>query len=101
MSPPARIVCFGGAGLLVLAGALCAALVSGGTGQILALVLIGLGLVLATALVFLEIGLSEDRQRAREEREQARRRPRQAPRSPNRLKPPSLGRARDHRRRLR
>lgn len=67
MSRRGRIVWFGGAGGLVLAGAVCAVLVADGLGQILALVLIGLGLVLATALVFYEVGLSEDRERAREE----------------------------------
>jgi hypothetical protein len=65
------------------------------------MVLIGLGLVLATALVFLEVGLSEDRQLAREERQRARRSPSQLPRRPSRLKRPSLGRARDHPRKLR
>ena len=46
--------------MLVVAGAVCAAVIGGGTGQILALVFIGVGLVLATSLVFLEVGLSED-----------------------------------------
>ncbi len=64
-----RIFAFGSAGLLVIAGAVCAAVVGDGTGEILALVLIGLGLVEATSLVFLEVGLSEDRALAREERE--------------------------------
>jgi hypothetical protein len=50
-----------------VAGALCAALISGAVGEVLALVLIGLGFVAATSLVFLEIGLSEDRERAREQ----------------------------------
>ncbi len=60
-----RIASFGSAGLLVVAGAVCAAVIGGGTGQILALVLIGIGLVAITSLVFLEVGLSEDRERAR------------------------------------
>jgi len=58
--------------LLVIVGAGCAALIGGGTGEVLAMVLIGLGFVAATSLVFLEVGLSEDRERARE---QARRAP--------------------------
>jgi hypothetical protein len=61
-----RTLAYGGAGLLVVAGAVSAALIGGGLGQILALVLIGLGLVAVTSLVFLEVGLSEDRERARE-----------------------------------
>ena len=68
MSAASRIASFGSAGLLVICGAVSAALIDGEVGQILAMVLIGLGLVLATALVFLEIGLSEDRERAQEER---------------------------------
>ena len=82
MTRRSRIVAYGSAGLLVLAGAACAAVVAGVTGQVLALVLIGLGFVLATSLVFLEVGLSEDRERAREQRRarrqsaQGRRRPR-------------------------
>lgn len=88
-----RILSFGSAGALVVAGTLCAVLVSGGVGQMLALVLIGLGLVLATGLVFLEVGLSEDRQLARERR--ANRPPR-----PRRLARPKLERSRGHRRRL-
>jgi hypothetical protein len=40
---------------------------SGTLGQVVAFVLIGAGFVLATSLVFLEVGLSEDRQLAREQ----------------------------------
>ncbi len=69
MSGRSRILGFGSAGVLVVAGAVCAAVIGGGTGQILALVLIGLGFVGATSLVFLEVGLSEDRALMREERE--------------------------------
>ena len=56
---------FGGAGLLVIAGAASPAVIGGGAGEIVAMVLIGLGFVVATSLVFLEVGLSEDRERAR------------------------------------
>ncbi len=66
---------FGSAAALILAGILAAILIGDGTGQLLAIVLIGLGLVLATSLVFLEVGLSEDRERTRESSE--RKRPRQ------------------------
>jgi hypothetical protein len=103
MSLAGRIVSFGSAGLLVIAGSVCAAVLGGGTGQILALVLIGLGLVLATALVFLEVGLSEDRERAAVERARAREQRLQAaqhPPSPRRLKQARLERSRGHRRRL-
>ena len=66
VSKRSRVVAFGSAGLLILAGIVCAAVVDGGTGEALALALIGLGLVAATSQVFLEVGLSEDRERARE-----------------------------------
>jgi hypothetical protein len=66
MTKRSRIVWFGSAGLLVIAGGVCAAVIGGETGQVLALALIGIGLVEVTSLVFLEIGLGEDRERARE-----------------------------------
>jgi hypothetical protein len=72
MTKRGRILGFGSAGLLVIVGAVAAAVFSGTLGQVLALFLIGLGFVLATSLVFLEVGLSEDRERAREEQRQER-----------------------------
>jgi hypothetical protein len=65
MSRRARILSFGSAAVLVAIGAVCAAVLSSTAGQVAGMVLIGLGLVLATGLVFLEVGLSEDRERAR------------------------------------
>ena len=58
---------FGSAALVVLGGGLCAAVVSGVAGQVVAIVLILGGLSGALLLVFLEIGLSEEREVAREE----------------------------------
>jgi hypothetical protein len=72
MTRRSRIVGFGSAALLVVAGAVCAAVFSPGLGEDLALVLISLGAVLAVSLVFLEVGFSEDRERAREEAARAR-----------------------------
>jgi len=66
MSKRARIATFGCAGLLVILGVACAVVIGRGTGEVLALVLIGLGFVAGTSLVFLEVGLTEDRERARE-----------------------------------
>jgi hypothetical protein len=63
----ARILAFGAAALLVIAGVLCAGLVSGLTGDVLAIALISAGLGGALLLMFLDVGLSEDRQRARDE----------------------------------
>ena len=72
MSRRARIVGFGSAALLVVAGIACAFAFSGGLGQNLAFALVALGLVEATSLVFAEVGFSEDRERAREERARTR-----------------------------
>lgn len=65
MSKRSRLLAFGLAGLLVLAGIVGAIGFRSIFGQILSLVLVGLGLVLATGFVFLEVGLSEDRERER------------------------------------
>lgn len=91
MSKRSRLAGFGSAALLVIAGTVAAAAVSGTLGQVLAFVLISIGLVVATALVFLEVGLSEDRERAREKSRTAIQRRRARPR---------LDRARGRRRRL-
>jgi len=80
MAPRARVVAYGSAAILVLAGTLCAALVGGLTGQLLTIVLLSLGLGGAVLLIFLEIGLSEDRDRAREEELRQRQRAQPLPR---------------------
>ena len=96
MTRRSRIVGFGSAALLILAGGVSAAVFGGGLGQILALVLIGLGCVEAVSLVFAEVGFSEDRERAREA-ERAKRSTRPAPRPAQRR----LDRMRGRHRRLR
>ena len=68
-----RILAFGSAAVLVLAGAACAALVGGLTGKLLTIVLMSLGFAGAVLLVFLEVGLSEDRERAAEAERRSRR----------------------------
>ena len=95
MSRRSRIVGFGSAGLLVVAGAVSAAVFGGGTGEILALVLISLGCVEAVSLVFAEVGFSEDRERAREAERAAR-----SARPARRPAPTRLDRMRGRRRRL-
>src|SRR2546425_9080738 len=97
MNSQERFVSFGLAAALVLAVAVCAVVFSGGTGQILALALIGIGLVLATSLAFLEVGLSEDRERASTPKLGPSNRASRASRAPRR----SLERSRGHRHRLR
>jgi hypothetical protein len=64
-----RLLAFSSAGALVIAGAICAALVPDLIGQLLTMVLMSLGFGGAVLLVFLEVGLSEDRERAREDRQ--------------------------------
>ena len=59
---------FGSAAVLVVAGAACDVLVGGLTGQVLLIALIFTGLGGALLLLFLEVGLSEDRERERDER---------------------------------
>jgi hypothetical protein len=67
VSRRSRLLTFGTAAALVLAGALCAILIPGLLGQALTTVLISLGLAGAVLLVFFEVGLSEDRDLARDQ----------------------------------
>jgi hypothetical protein len=66
-------VAFGSAALLVAAGIACAALVAGVAGEVLTIVLMSAGLAGALLLVFLEVGLSDERQLARDEQRRRRR----------------------------
>jgi hypothetical protein len=76
-----RIVAFGSAAALVVAGGACAALVNGVTGEVLTIVLISGGLAGGLLLVFLEIGLSEERDLARDD-ERRRKREKRLPYAP-------------------
>jgi hypothetical protein len=76
-----RIIAFGSAGALTVAGVLCGVLIDGLAGQVLAIALISFGLGGALLLVFFEVGRSEDHEREREER--ARRRRRRSPPPPH------------------
>ena len=73
MAPRTRTAAFSLAAVLVLAGAACAALVNGVAGEVLTIVLISAGLGGALLLVFLDIGLGEERENAREEERRRRR----------------------------
>jgi hypothetical protein len=95
VSSHSRIVAFGSAAAVAVIGGICAAVFPGLTGQLLALVLISVGLGAVVLLVFYEVGLSEDKERAaeqerREEREtkstEAHPRPRLRPRRSRRLR---------------
>jgi len=70
--------------VLVAAGCACAALVSGVAGEVLTIVLISMGLGGALLLVFMEIGLGEDRDLARDEELRLRRERETPPRDPRR-----------------
>ena len=74
MSGRARIVLFGSAAVLVIAGGVCAAVGGGLTGEVLTIVLISGGLTGGLLLLFLDIGLGEESDLARDE---ARRRKRE------------------------
>lgn len=85
VSPRLRILTFGSAAALVIAGGVSAAFVGGVTGEVLTIVLMSVGLAGGLLLVFLEVGLSEDREDAREE--ERRRRERRTP-GARRRRPP-------------
>lgn len=75
MARRARILAYGAAAVVVVAGAACGALIDGVVGQALAIALITAGLGGALLLMFYEVGLSEDRERAREEERRRKRAP--------------------------
>jgi hypothetical protein len=74
MSPRTRVLAFGGSALLIVLGIVAAATLGGVTGEAVAIALASLGAIALVSLVFLEVGLSEDRERAREVRAANRRR---------------------------
>jgi uncharacterized membrane protein len=90
VAPRLRVLAFGFAAALVVAGSICAALVGGLTGEVLAIALITLGLGAVVLLLFLEVGLSEEQGLARAENRRRQRaadaerrlRPRRWPRRP-------------------
>ena len=69
MTARARIITFGLAGVVVLIGSLCTALVKGHAGLVAGVTLITLGCGTVVLLVFYEIGLSEDHAREREKQQ--------------------------------
>jgi hypothetical protein len=90
-------VAFGSAAGVALIGGICAAVFPGLTGQLLALVLVSVGLGAVVLLLFYEVGLSEDKERAAEQERRAaleaertdghrHPRPRLRPRRPRRLR---------------
>jgi hypothetical protein len=67
MALRSRIIVLGAVGVVVIAGILCAILVTGIEGEILTIALLSLGLAGAVLLVFLEIGLGEERDLAKQQ----------------------------------
>jgi hypothetical protein len=61
-----RVLSFGAAALLVVLGVAAGPLLGGVTGEAVAIALVAVGAIAIVSLVFLEVGLSEDRERARE-----------------------------------
>lgn len=62
-----RVLSFGSAAALAVAGVVAWILVDGLTGEVLAIAMTGLGLGAILLLVFFEVGLSEERALAEEE----------------------------------
>ena len=75
MSRRERIRWYGAAAGLIVVGVICGFAVPGLVGDILRLSLITLGMGWVLLLVFYEIGLSEDKARAKEDEERRRRKP--------------------------
>ena len=82
MSGRERIRAYGSAAALMLVGVICGFAVSGLVGDIIRLSLITLGMGAVLLLVFYEIGLSEDKARAKEEEARRERRPEHDEESP-------------------
>lgn len=68
LSRRTRVLRYGASVGVALVGVACGALIPGSAGGTAATVLVGLGLVGVVSLIFYEIGLTEDRDRAREAR---------------------------------
>ena len=66
MQSRTRLLSFGGGALAIVLGAIAGPVLGGITGEAVAIALVSLGAIAIVSLVFLEVGLSEDRDRARE-----------------------------------
>ena len=79
MTRRGRVLTFGGALAAMVAGAVVGAIVGGVTGEAIAIAFVSVGAIAVVSLIFLEVGLSEDREREREAREARRARRRRPP----------------------
>ena len=66
MTPRTRLLSFGAAAVLIVLGVVAGPVLGGITGEAVAIALLSVGAIAIVSLVFLEVGLSEDRERARE-----------------------------------
>ena len=66
MTSRARLLSFGAAAVLIVLGVIAGPVLGGITGEAVAIALLSVGAIASISLVFLEVGLSEDRERARE-----------------------------------
>ena len=73
MTKRARVLTYGGIVVVILLAGLCRLLFNGFAVEVAALTVISLCLGAIVLLVFYEVGLSEDKARAKEEAERARR----------------------------
>jgi predicted MFS family arabinose efflux permease len=74
VNPRTRLISYGSAVALIVGGLICALVVGGKAGDVIGWTALTLGLGAILLLVFYEVGLSEDRELAKEEeqrREQA------------------------------
>ena len=104
MTPRTRAVRYGASIGVALLGVACGALIPGTAGGTAATVLVGLGLVGVVSLIFYEIGLTADRDRAADASRQepgAERRTLASPRGHETGRPRGPERRRGQRRRLR
>jgi hypothetical protein len=67
MSRRQRTLRYGVSIAVAVAGVACGALIPGSAGGTAATVLVGIGLVGVVSLIFYEVGLTEDRERARQQ----------------------------------
>src|ERR1039457_4762714 len=67
MTSRTRLLSFGSAAVLIVLGVIAGPVLGGITGEAIAIALVSLGAIAVVSLVFLEVGLSEDRERAREQ----------------------------------
>ena len=66
MAPRTRLLSFGAGALAIVAGLIARPLLGGVTGEAVAIALYSVGGIAIVSLVFLEVGLSEDRERERD-----------------------------------